>query len=287
MDLILCRNVLIYFDPTTVRKTARRLFESLAPGGWLVTGSADPPLPVNPPMEVVVTSRGVFYRRSLDGVGIKTEETPLPKEKSAPSTVYRVPSTQYSVPSTQYSVPSTLYSVPCPPPLPPTTDDPLTLARAALARGDYARAADLTGHLCHDIATAVLHVRALANVDSALAEQACATIIERQPLSTELHYLHALLLVNLGRDREAILALRRVLYLDRSLGRAHFTLGSLLKQQGDRAGARRAFRNARDLCLALPAEEILALSEGEQAGRLAEAAAFQLAHLDATQEKTS
>src|SRR5207237_478078 len=44
MDLILCRNVLIYFDRTTIGKVARRLYETLAQGGWLITASSDPPL---------------------------------------------------------------------------------------------------------------------------------------------------------------------------------------------------------------------------------------------------
>jgi chemotaxis protein methyltransferase CheR len=60
------------------------------------------------------------------------------------------------------------------------------------------------------------------------------------------------------------------------------TLGSILRRRGDREGARRAFRNARDLCAARPADEIVPLSDGEHAGRLAEAAAAQLAILDET-----
>jgi chemotaxis protein methyltransferase CheR len=85
MDLILCRNVMIYFDAVTVRGVARRLFEALAPGGWLITAASDPPLGGEAPFEVVVTDVGVFYRRPaiLDGVtgrrgdGV-TEEATLP-----------------------------------------------------------------------------------------------------------------------------------------------------------------------------------------------------------------
>src|SRR5207249_6830472 len=62
MDLILCRNVLIYLDRETVRTVARRLYESLADGGWLVAASTDPPLTDEAPFEVVVTDHGVFYR---------------------------------------------------------------------------------------------------------------------------------------------------------------------------------------------------------------------------------
>jgi chemotaxis protein methyltransferase CheR len=40
-DLIVCRNVLIYFDPPTVTRTVRALRKSLVPGGQLVLGAAD------------------------------------------------------------------------------------------------------------------------------------------------------------------------------------------------------------------------------------------------------
>jgi chemotaxis protein methyltransferase CheR len=40
-DLILCRNVLIYFDPPTVERVVRRLEGALAEGGTLILGAAD------------------------------------------------------------------------------------------------------------------------------------------------------------------------------------------------------------------------------------------------------
>ncbi|MBF0427873.1 MAG: protein-glutamate O-methyltransferase CheR, partial [Magnetococcales bacterium] len=41
MDLILCRNVFIYFDQKTTAKAAAKLAECLVPGGWLILGVAD------------------------------------------------------------------------------------------------------------------------------------------------------------------------------------------------------------------------------------------------------
>jgi chemotaxis protein methyltransferase CheR len=64
-DVIFCRNVLMYFRPETAAMTARRLAAALAPGGWLITGGADPPL-AGAGLESVVTSAGVIYRRPLD-----------------------------------------------------------------------------------------------------------------------------------------------------------------------------------------------------------------------------
>jgi chemotaxis protein methyltransferase CheR len=258
MDLILCRNVLIYFDAQTVRGVARGLFESLAPGGWLLTAASDPPLGGEAPFEVVVTDVGVFYRRPDVTV-----------QPPAPSPEPLALSTEYSGLGTQYS------ALPASPP-------PEEQAHDAYARGDYARAADLAASLTPGLPAALLHVRALANLETSRAERACAAAAERHPLAAELHHLHAVLLLELGRDEEAARAARRVTYLDRTLAVGHFTLGAILVRRGDRAGARRCYRNARDLSAARPAEEPLALSDGMPAGRLAEAASAQLAALDAT-----
>ena len=62
-DLILCRNVLIYFDAATIAHVAAALYRSLADDGWLVLASSDPPLAQLAPFRTVVTERGVFYRR--------------------------------------------------------------------------------------------------------------------------------------------------------------------------------------------------------------------------------
>jgi chemotaxis protein methyltransferase CheR len=68
VNLILCRNVLIYFDQDTVARVARGLFAALAQGGWLITGPSDPPLWDLAPFETKVTEAGVLYRRSLKAV---------------------------------------------------------------------------------------------------------------------------------------------------------------------------------------------------------------------------
>jgi chemotaxis protein methyltransferase CheR len=42
MDLILCRNVTIYFAPETTRQIVGRFHQSLVEGGWLVVGHSEP-----------------------------------------------------------------------------------------------------------------------------------------------------------------------------------------------------------------------------------------------------
>jgi chemotaxis protein methyltransferase CheR len=245
MDLILCRNVLIYFDRGTVRAVARRLGESLAAGGWLITASTDPPLADEAPFEVVATDHGVFYRRA-------GAEWPVARGAD------------------ESDRPGWLGSMPAQPASPRDGE-----GRAALPAGE-SPAPDRA-----DRADAAQRIRALANRDVAAAERACAAATARQPLASDLHYLRAALLLDLGRDAEAVRAARRAIYLDRSLALAHLTLGSILQRRGDHDGAWRAYRNARDLCRARPAEEVVPLSDGEPAGRLAAAAEALMARIEA------
>jgi len=63
MDVILCRNVLIYFGRETAGRIAARLYDCLAEGGALLTAGADLRLGEHAPFEVEVTRVGLVYRR--------------------------------------------------------------------------------------------------------------------------------------------------------------------------------------------------------------------------------
>lgn len=41
-DLIVCRNVMIYFDPDSMQRMVRQFYDCLVPGGWLVVGPTEP-----------------------------------------------------------------------------------------------------------------------------------------------------------------------------------------------------------------------------------------------------
>ncbi len=268
MDLILCRNVLIYLDQETVSLVAGRLYEALAEGGWLVTASTDPPLGGQAPFEVVVAPEGLFYRKRPAGGAAWPEYAARAADMGGATEALAEPEAEtVSVSAGE---------------LPDTADT----AVAHPGPGD-SDAAELTHGAADDAGAAALEVRALANVESGEAERVCAAAAARHPFSTELAYLHAVLLLDLGRDEEAVRALRRVLYLDRSLALAHFLLGSILRRRGDLTGARRAFRNARDLSAACPPDQPVSLSEGEAAGRLARAADGELVRLGAIPGRAS
>jgi chemotaxis protein methyltransferase CheR len=66
-DLILCRNVLLYFGPAALDRAARVLASALVPGGTLVTAPTDPPLPAGVGLEPELTAAGIVYRPLASG----------------------------------------------------------------------------------------------------------------------------------------------------------------------------------------------------------------------------
>jgi chemotaxis protein methyltransferase CheR len=63
-DLILCRNVLIYFSSSQTAKVLDRLHGALAPGGWLLVGYAEPNMEMFKAFETVSTAQATAYRKS-------------------------------------------------------------------------------------------------------------------------------------------------------------------------------------------------------------------------------
>lgn len=62
-DLILCRNVTIYFSPEATQQLYRRFATVLEPGGWLVLGPSDPTPDRGSGLEVVRHPGAILWRR--------------------------------------------------------------------------------------------------------------------------------------------------------------------------------------------------------------------------------
>lgn len=229
-DLVLCRNVLIYLDPDSVAHVARSLFESLAVGGWLFTAASDPPLRDHAPFEHVVTSSGVYYRRP--------EAAPI-SAVAMPASLPHVPTGPTPRPRSRAAPPSSARRRT---PAPARRRPERTLAAPELRKPPPDAPGSASGP---------------------------ASRGSRSPMSAEAHYLQAVSLIDQRKDDEAAAALERALYLDRQMVAAHFALGLLCERQGNAAGARRALRNARRLCVELAPDTPIPFAGGTCASQLA------------------
>lgn len=63
LDVIFCRNVLIYFEPDVRRAVVRAFYERLKPGGWLLLGHSESLLTTSTEFEVVQLQGDLVYQR--------------------------------------------------------------------------------------------------------------------------------------------------------------------------------------------------------------------------------
>ncbi len=257
LDLILCRNVLIYIEPEVTRSIFARLASALRPGGWLMLAASDPQPDAELPFDVVITEAGLLYRKRDPALSATTA---LPREEFAALPAVRVVATL----PTSYAVPPVTRPQRALRPLQPSAaDDP----EAAYAAADYGAATDLANR---DIAsgrdtvrTWVVLTRSHANRGRlSEATAACTRAIARYPAAAELQVLDSALAAQRNQPGAAADAARRAVYMDRSLAAAHVALGTALLRGSDPAAADRALRAAERLLADAAPTDIVPASDG-------------------------
>ena len=69
MDVILCRNVMIYFDPDTKREVIQTFENKLRPGGHLLLGHSESLINVSSGLELRHLKNDLVYRKPIPGLG--------------------------------------------------------------------------------------------------------------------------------------------------------------------------------------------------------------------------
>lgn len=240
MDIIFCRNVLLYFAPELAHLVAQRFYNCLIEGGWLIVSECELSTQLFNQFSCVQFSGAHVYRRELRSAQSKDDPN-VPSQVTLPSAqrvlkkaeVARVSPrpirNQENVRAAKQAVPETL-----------PMDD-------------------------------VMCVRSLANqgkLNEALS--VCERAIAADKLDIAHYFLLANILLEQKRDAEAIAALKQVIYLDPNYVPAHFLMGNLEQQHGKAAAANKHFKNALALLNNYKTEDVLLETESLTAGRLRE-----------------
>jgi len=83
LDLIMCRNVTIYFDATATQRLYLALIGALAPGGWLMLGPSDALPADRRELERVEVTNAVLWRRIAPVKAAKRPATKIAATKLA------------------------------------------------------------------------------------------------------------------------------------------------------------------------------------------------------------
>lgn len=222
LDLILCRNVLLYFSTGRTLQAETMFYNALVPGGWLFLGQA----------EVLHHQREQWVTHIFPG-----------------SPVYQKPNAPLDIPPGEFAykhhTTMTAQIVG-----PNGKSELATYDDAVLALQEeiYDEAESiLSGLLAHHPDHAAAHTllayilanrnhlpKAQAEIDAAL---------ELDPLLADAHYLQAVLFMEEGRAEKAYKALRAALYCQRNHPLASFMLGNLHAQAGELIKATRFWEN--------------------------------------------
>ncbi len=229
MDLIFCRNVLIYFEPALGARVGRRLGRSLSDGGWLFVGAAETFSLLFGELDAATWRGAVVYRKA---------STPAPRRRPAfvPPAAGPVAEEAPAETRGRRGLPPAPVARQNAAPAPPA---PLAKATALFDQGRYAEVVQtLTGLAARGQAEAALLARAHANLGQLSEALACCErAIGADKLNPALHYLRGTILAERGEPEEAAREFRRATYLAPDFVMAHLGLGHLARGRGNAAGA--------------------------------------------------
>jgi chemotaxis protein methyltransferase CheR len=234
LDVILCRNVVIYFTTETFRHIIGHFHAALNDDGWLVVGHSELNTELFRSFHTIDAPGAVLYRKG-----------------AAASPANSFDFTSYAAEIAAAPLP---VRIPDPPPpltsLPPLRTDTETLPRVVEPPANDAGPAEpeAAAELAEPTEPPLAELRRLADQGAWVeALRLCRRLLDADPLDAVVHLHHGLILEHTRQTEQAAEAVRRALYLDRTLALGHFHLGRLAANQGDHPAAARAFRNAQRL----------------------------------------
>ena len=241
-DLILCRNVLMYFSHETIRKIANRFHQALRPDGWFVVSQTECSELFTHDFRTVQIHGAFLYRK---GEPKPAERPDAPQPASIAG--------HCSAPTPK----------PGRAPAPPAA--PRRQSATPAKTGGESRTPARTSDECLALASELANRKRL---DEAI--DCCDRAVGLAPLDHRPYYLRAVLLQEQGRLREALSSLQKVIYLKNDSVMAYMSMGNLERQLGDGRASSRHFSAALDLLAAFTDGEVVPDSEGMPAGRLRE-----------------
>ena len=289
MDVISSRNVLMYFAPESAARVVRRLSCSLVEGGWLIVSPTETSIVDDPSCPTVSFPGAILHQKRA--VTAPWPEIPAAAIRTLPPVAPVAPAGALAAHSRSPSENADGWLAAqdqardgqppaAPAPLPDSA--PYEEALALYEGGQYGEAASRLAPLIEspppdgdgvDAQRRAMLLLARSCANQGLLADAlawCERAVTDHSLDPEVRYLRSTVLQELGRSDEAVVDLRRTLYLDPRFVLAHFTLGNLGLGQGEPDAARRHFQNALELLPAYGVDEPLPQADGITAGRLRE-----------------
>ena len=263
LDLIVCRNVMIYFDEKTTSEVLSRFHSCLGKGAWLLTGASDP-IPPKDLFRARNFSGAFIYQKSSPEFDARKQKRPKAAIPTPPAAKRRAERQEKSRP------PKTKQPAPA-----PDSRESLAAAEALLEVGQPGLAAEKASLAleCNPKSAAALLLMArveAARGDLGRADQYIRKVVTLDKLNAPAYYLQSAIRQTLGETHEAVESLKKTTYLEPGFIAAHFNLACLYKQLGQGGLARKSWHNALKLMVGRKKDEIVPETHGVSYGTLKE-----------------
>jgi chemotaxis protein methyltransferase CheR len=287
MNVILCRNVLMYFSAKVRRRVVQNLSSTLVEGGWLLSSPAETGLLDHSSLKKVTLFGALVHRKMTERRTDKKPEpvalinplnTPGSKNDHLGTILEDKPGAVGPVDiATRVPDLSETYAVHNIRNANNTGELRFEDAQRLYEQGRYEEITTLISSLPqgrHPAETesgrfAALAARCFANVGKLEeAEKWCRDAIQVDKMNPSYHYLCATIQQELGQTEDAMRSFQKALYLDQSFVPAHFALANLTRSLESSETSRRHFRNVLQLLEKYKDEDPIPETEGLTAARL-------------------
>ncbi len=270
-DLILCRNVLIYFAREEMGLTLSRMAECLAPGGFLALGPAEPPPPSHLGLELVASANSALFRRHVD----RSSSQPVNESEKVPvNGASSELSMNQSIRDLLSSASRTISSKPS-----------VEKAKAESQPSKQNQGTvPVRSERRTDIKSAESSIKPLRDLAQAgrwqeLVEQS-ASVLKTFALNPEIPYLRGVAFKELDQLSEARESLRKSLFLNDRFWMAHLLLAGLWQREGQLERARGHLKSILKGLENRDSAEILPFTEDINVGRMVALAESHLKHIE-------
>jgi chemotaxis protein methyltransferase CheR len=238
VDLVVCRNVTIYFAKPTTGRIIERFRDVLAPHGHLLLGHSETLWQVSDDFDLFPLGEAFVYRKA----DLAARERAAVQQSQRP-TVRTVQRRQRPTPRTLIArrSRSSVVEISAPKPQLRTSHaEALQRAVAALDEGRY------------DV-----------------ADEQARQAIRLDPLVAEAYAVAGRAAVAVGNDVAALEPLRKAVFLEPGCAEAHFTLAGVLQRTGQAAAAAASYRAAGAAVVTTNAERLQRMLDGRDPASLA------------------
>lgn len=242
IDLIVCRNVFIYFNDQAISHTLDAFYKALNPDGYLLTGHAELYGQNTSKFRLKVYSESVVYKRpgiiqSSNSPPLSTARSPLnslPLQESSIPSKSSVQITPDSIfPEQRFLIAPKINQIDAAKHI---VMQLLEEAEAHLLNKNYSIAIEQANQACKHDSRNFQAYRILAQAhantgEHSQAKSLCKKALRIDPFNLDLHYLLAQIAEEEGENDLAKEHLRRIIYIDSCQFKAYLELASIYQQE--------------------------------------------------------